>query len=65
MFLNHIAAMRTRRFQIFIWLGLLVAAGFGLCGCSTPETAENESERPWASPRSWEHGLPGFMNEGR
>lgn len=47
----------------FLWLAGL----FGIClltGCGTPETA-NKSDRPWNSPRSWEHGLPAGINEGR
>jgi len=57
--------MRLTRCTLLLLLGLLVTGGTFLTGCSTPETAENESERPWSAPRSWEHGLPGFMNEGR
>ena len=54
-----------RRFGMVLALFSLLAGGLVMTGCSTPETAENESERPWNAPRSWEHGLPGFMNEGR
>ena len=39
-------------------------AGFATSGCKTPEP-ENESARPWNSPRGWESGIPGFSNEGR
>lgn len=35
-----------------------------MTGCGTPETA-NKSDRPWNTPRSWEHGLPSGLNEGR
>jgi hypothetical protein len=42
---------------------LFVAGVFA--GCQTPETAENETTRPWNAPRSWETGLPGFQNERR
>jgi hypothetical protein len=56
--------MTMLRLPLLVLLGLLAVGGF-LTGCSTPESAENESERPWSAPRSWEHGLPGFMNEGR
>jgi hypothetical protein len=35
-----------------------------LCGCATTET-ENLSERPWNAPKSWEHGLPQGLFEGR
>jgi hypothetical protein len=33
-------------------------------GCSTPDP-ENTSARPWSQPRSWEHGLPTNIMEGR
>jgi hypothetical protein len=46
-----------------LWFVLL--AGWVLAGCTTPETAENETSRPWNAPRSWETGLPGFQNERR
>lgn len=35
-----------------------------LWGCATTET-ENMSERPWNAPKSWEHGLPQGLFEGR
>jgi hypothetical protein len=44
-----------------------VAAACVLCaltGCATTES-ENASVRPWNSPKSWEHGLPSAMTEGR
>lgn len=56
--------MTILRIAFLLLFGVLTAGGF-LTGCTTPETAENESERPWNAPRSWEHGLPGMMNEGR
>lgn len=36
-----------------------------LAGCKGPEV-ENDSARPWNSPKSWETGgLPSGINEGR
>ena len=53
-------------FRAKYWLLLaLVVGGSFLTGCTGPETAENTSDRPWNAPRSWEHGLPGMLNEGR
>jgi hypothetical protein len=46
-------------------LGLLAAVTMILIsGCTTNEP-ENTSSRPWNTPKSWEHGLPSIMNEGR
>ncbi len=42
----------------------LVAAAV-LSGCASTDDSENLSERPWNAPRSWEHGLPSGMFEGR
>ena len=36
-----------------------------LTGCASTRDADNLSERPWNAPRSWEHGLPAGMFEGR
>lgn len=46
---------------------LLLALGAGLAGsgCSSTESTENYSSRPWAQPAPWGHGLPSGMNEGR
>ena len=49
---------RGASFVLFLLLGV------ALSGCSTTES-ENESVRPWNTPKSWETGLPGGMNEGR
>ncbi len=57
--------MDIRRLKSIFLLCLLAVGAMFLSSCASPETAENESERPWNAPRSWEHGLPGFMNEGR
>ena len=47
-----------------IVLLLTIAATFALSGCSSTDT-KNASARPWSSPRSWEHGLPTGITEGR
>lgn len=44
---------------------LLAALGMLLAGCASGKDVENRSERPWNSPRSWEHGMPSSMFEGR
>ena len=36
-----------------------------LTGCATTDDPDNVSERPWNAPKSWEHGLPTEMFEGR
>ena len=36
-----------------------------LAGCATNDDPSNRSERPWNSPRGWEHGVPASMMEGR
>jgi hypothetical protein len=49
----------------FLLLSLLLgSAVFVVTGCATTEP-ENRSERPWASPKGWETGLPSSINEGR
>jgi len=47
-----------------LFLLLLVLTGLAGGGCATTEP-ENMSARPWASPKSWETGLPAGMLEGR
>jgi hypothetical protein len=42
-------------------LGLMA----GMSGCATTDDPENTSESPWNSPKSWEHGFPVNMMEGR
>jgi hypothetical protein len=44
---------------LWVALGCLL-----LAGCATTES-ENLSERPWNAPKSWEHGLPASMFEGK
>jgi len=41
-----------------VFVGLLV-------GCASTEDSANLSERPWNAPKSWEHGMPAGMFEGR
>lgn len=56
-----------RRFRKLDWwsAGLAVVLMFLLSGCASTDDAANLSERPWNAPRSWEHGLPSGMFEGR
>lgn len=56
-----------RRFRKLEWwsAGLAVVLLFLLSGCASTDDAANLSERPWNAPRSWEHGLPSGMFEGR
>lgn len=48
------------------WLSILALSALPLLftsGCATTEE-ENLSERPWNTPKNWEHGLPtGMMQE--
>ncbi|MBI3868350.1 MAG: hypothetical protein HY299_07440 [Verrucomicrobia bacterium] len=48
------------------WLSVVVLATLALSstGCNGPEVA-GKSDRPWSNPRSWEHGLPTGINDGR
>jgi hypothetical protein len=36
-----------------------------LAGCASTDDSANLSERPWNAPKSWEHGMPAGMFEGR
>jgi hypothetical protein len=51
------------RIRILFGLLLVVIAGF-VTGCATTDP-ENVSERPWNAPKTWEHGLPTSIMEGR
>lgn len=55
------AGTRLLRWLTGLWL---VLAATCLTGCKTPDP-ENQSARPWATPRSWETGLPTSIMEGR
>jgi len=51
--------------QRLLGMLLLLVLGALLSGCASTDDVENRSERPWNAPRSWEHGLPSGMFEGR
>jgi hypothetical protein len=54
------ARQAVARFLGFVLAGAVLAI---VAGCATEP--ENRSERPWNAPKSWEHGLPPAMFEGR
>lgn len=47
---------------------LLAVAGLGaallITGCNTTEP-DNQSSRPWNSPKGWEGGVPGMLYDRR
>ena len=49
-----------------LWLVILALGAIPLLfsGCATTED-ENMSERPWNTPKNWEHGLPTGMMQDR
>jgi hypothetical protein len=49
----------VKSFRLILALAVM-AGGFFLTGCAHTEH-ENMSERPWNSPKSWEHGMPTGM----
>jgi len=49
----------VKNFKFLLLLGVVLAAGLG-GGCASAEK-DNLSERPWNSPKGWEHGLPAGM----
>jgi hypothetical protein len=55
---------RAIQFRKWIFLFLLLGAGFGLTGCGSTEAA-NTSSKPWNSPEGWQSGVPGQMLNGR
>lgn len=60
--------MKRLVFHGFPYLTLalvLLVLALGSSGCSTTTESENLSSRPWNTPKSWEHGMPGGMFEGR
>ena len=62
--LPSVRGLRLPRPTLLLLLLLLVALNF-VSGCRTPDGTENESSRPWNSPRQWETGIPGFNQERR
>jgi hypothetical protein len=44
---------------------LMLVVVLGVAGCATTDGEESYSDRPWNSPRGWEHGLPSGFYEGR
>jgi len=46
---------------------LLALSGLALAfgGCATNPDSDNNSARPWNTPKGWENGLPSNMQEGR
>jgi len=52
--------MKPRWPAIFLLVALLAT----VVGCATTDP-ENQSARPWNSPKGWETGLPSSMFEGR
>ena len=51
----------NRRWSFVLLLATLLVT---LAGCATTDS-ENQSPRPWNSPKGWENGLPSSMFEGR
>ena len=49
--------------HVVVWLALALGGAF-LSGWKATED-EELSTRPWNTPKSWEHGLPTGMYEGR
>jgi len=47
-----------------IFLLLLAVVALAAAGCATDEP-QNESARPWDSPKGWENGIPSSMTQGR
>lgn len=58
--IHKLRAMLARRAFFILLLGVASL----MVGCATTEP-ENESSRPWNTPKSWENGLPAGMFEGR
>jgi hypothetical protein len=54
------------RSKIADWsLLLVVAAVLMLQGCASTKEHDSYSDRPWNTPRGWEHTLPPGMTQGR
>lgn len=52
--------MKARGALFLLLLGLASL----IAGCASTEP-DNESSRPWNTPKSWENGLPSGLYEGR
>lgn len=61
--MNTVKKLKTVLARRVLFLLLLGVASF-IVGCATTES-ENESSRPWNTPKSWENGLPAGLYEGR
>lgn len=61
--MNTIKKLKAVLARRALFLLLLGVASF-IAGCATTES-ENESSRPWNTPKSWENGLPAGLYEGR
>jgi hypothetical protein len=46
-------------------LFVVVTSALWLSGCASTSERDSYSDRPWNSPRGWEHTLPTGMTEGR
>jgi hypothetical protein len=49
------------------WRSLILAVvvALGVVGCASTNEEDSYSDRPWNSPKGWEHGLPSGFYEGR
>lgn len=56
-----VSKLRHWPVAIMLLLAVIVITG---SGCATTDS-ETLSERPWNAPKSWEHGLPTGIMEGR
>jgi hypothetical protein len=56
----------NRSYRFGAWsLLLVVAAALLISGCASTREHDSYSDRPWNSPRGWEHNLPAGMTQGR
>ncbi|MEW6304335.1 MAG: hypothetical protein AB1705_12730 [Verrucomicrobiota bacterium] len=59
--MKHVIEFLKARFALLaltLFVGLMASA----CGTTEPN---NRSARPWNAPKTWEHGLPVGLTEGR
>ena len=56
--------MRERFARVCLVAVCLATIAVSLAGCASPDP-ENESVRPWNTPKQWETGLPAGMMQGR